>query len=69
MSNWHERFEIMKKSLKNEDGSKMTNEGIAKITELKSTTIKNQTQPKYKPFPKWLKLAIVVFERMSKTQD
>ncbi|MFS4484412.1 hypothetical protein ACKGJY_15465 [Hyunsoonleella sp. 2307UL5-6] len=48
----------MKKSLG------LNNQDIADITELNYNSIKNQTQPN-KDLPKWLKLTIVVFERMS----
>jgi len=43
----------------------LNNQDISDITELNYDSIKNQTQPK-KDLPKWLKLAIVIFERMSK---
>tara|TARA_R110002073_G_C9306245_1_gene567209 strand:+ start:713 stop:877 length:165 start_codon:yes stop_codon:yes gene_type:complete len=42
----------------------LNNQDIADITELNYNSIKNQTQPN-KDLPKWLKLTIVVFERMS----
>jgi len=57
--NWHKRFKQMKKELG------LNNQDISDITELNYDSIKNQTQPK-KDLPKWLKLAIVIFERMSK---
>ena len=56
--NWHNRFKQMKKALG------LNNQDIANITELNYNSIKNQTQPN-KDIPKWLKLTIVVFERMS----
>jgi hypothetical protein len=56
--NWHDRFKQMKKALG------LNNQDIADITELNYNSIKNQTQPN-KDIPKWLKLAIVIFERMS----
>lgn len=56
--NWHDRFKAMKKSLG------LNNQDIADITKLNYNSIKNQTQPN-KDIPKWLKLAIVIFERMS----
>lgn len=56
--NWHDRFKQMKKELG------LNNQEIADITELNYNSIKNQTQPN-KDIPKWLKLAIVIFERMS----
>jgi DNA-binding XRE family transcriptional regulator len=54
---WHKRFKQMKKELG------YTNNDIAEITELNYDSIKNQTQPN-KDIPKWLKLAIVIFERL-----
>ena len=56
--NWHNRFKQMKKVLG------LNNQDIADITELQYNSIKNQTQPN-KDIPKWLKLTIVIFERMS----
>ena len=56
--NWHERFKQMKKALG------LNNQDIANITKLNYNSIKNQTQPN-KDIPKWLKLAIVIFERLS----
>ena len=56
--NWHDRFKAMKKTLG------LNNQDIADITELNYNSIKNQTQPN-KDIPKWLKLAIVIFERLS----
>ena len=56
--NWHNRFKAMKKALR------LNNQDIADITGLNYNSIKNQTQPN-KDLPRWLKLAIVVFERMS----
>ena len=55
---WHNRFKQMKKALG------LKNQDIADITELNYNSIKNQTQPN-KDIPKWLKLAIVIFERLS----
>lgn len=56
--NWHDRFKAMKKELG------LNNQDIADITELNYNSIKNQTQPN-KDIPKWLKLSIVIFERLS----
>lgn len=56
--NWHNRFKEMKRSLG------LNNQDIADITELNYNSVKNQTQPN-KDIPKWLKLAIVIFERLS----
>jgi DNA-binding XRE family transcriptional regulator len=57
--NWHNRFKEMKKALH------YTNGDIAKIIGNTEDSIKSTTQPN-KDLPRWLKLAIVVFERMSK---
>lgn len=56
--NWHNRFKQMKKALG------LNNQDIANITELNYNSIKNQTQPN-NDIPKWLKLAIIIFERLS----
>ena len=60
--NWHDRFKQMKKALG------LNNQDISDITELNYNSIKNQTQPK-KDLPKWLKLTIVVFERISEKKE
>ena len=57
--NWHNRYKEMKKGLG------LTNSDIADIIGNTSDSIKSTTQPN-KELPRWLKLAIVVFERMSK---
>ena len=57
--NWHDRYKAMKKGLV------LTNSDIANIIGNTSDSIKSTTQPN-KELPRWLKLAIVVFERMSK---
>ena len=57
--NWHNRYKEMKSALK------LTNAGIADIIGNTADSIKSTTQPN-KELPRWLKLAIVVFERMSK---
>ena len=57
--NWHDRFKAMKKGLG------LTNSDIADIIGNTSDSVKSTTQPN-KELPRWLKLAIVVFERMSK---
>lgn len=62
--NWHNRFEAFKKGFKNEDGSVTTNKDIAESCELSEGNIKNITKPS-RNFPKQLREAIVVFERMS----
>lgn len=55
--NWHERFKVMK------SGLKLTNSDIAEITGNSADSVKSVTQPN-KEIPRWLKLAIVVYERM-----
>ena len=57
--NWHDRYKAMKKGLG------LTNSDIADIIGNTSDSVKSTTQP-HKDVPRWLKLAIVVFERMSK---
>lgn len=54
---WHERFKGMK------SGLGLTNSDIADITGNSADSVKSVTQPN-KEIPRWLKLAIVVFERM-----
>ena len=56
--NWHDRFKQMKKALG------LNNQDIADITGNTSDSVKSTTQPN-KDLPRWLKLAIVVYERMS----
>ena len=55
--NWHERYKTMK------SGLGLTNSDIAEITGNGSDSVKSVTQPN-KEIPRWLKLAIVVYERM-----
>ena len=57
--NWHNRFKEMKKGLG------MTNKDIAEITGNEYNSVKSVTQPN-KEIPRWLKLAIVVYETMKK---
>lgn len=57
MSKWHERYKAMK------SGLGLTNSDIAKITGNSANSVKSVTQPN-KSIPRWLKLAIWVFERM-----
>ena len=57
--NWHTKYKAMKKALQ------LTNADIAKITGNTPDSIKTTTQPS-KELPRWVKLAIVVFERMDK---
>ena len=60
--NWHDRYKAMKKGLG------LTNSDIADIIGNTPDSIKSTTQPN-KELPRWLKLAIVVFERMSKQKN
>ena len=55
--NWHKRYKAMKLGLG------LTNSDIADITGNSSDSVKSVTQPN-KEIPRWLKLAIVVYERM-----
>ena len=55
--NWYERFKEMKSELG------LTNSDIADIIGNTPDSVKSTTQPN-KELPRWLKLAIVVFERM-----
>lgn len=55
---WHERFRAMKKGLG------YTNSDIAKITGNTPDSIKSRTQPNA-DIPRWLKLAIVVYENLT----
>ena len=54
---WHDRFKAMKSELE------LTNSDIADITGNSADSVKSVTQPN-KEIPRWLKLAIVVYERM-----
>ena len=56
--NWHSRYKAMKK------GMKLTNTDIAEITGNTPESIATTTQPKSK-FPRWAKLAVVIYERLS----
>ena len=55
---WHKRY----KSMKSELG--LTNSDIADIIGNSADSVKSVTQPN-KEIPRWLKLAIVVYERLS----
>ena len=55
--NWHIRYKAMK------SGLGLTNSDIADITGNSADSVKSVTQPN-KKIPRWLKLAIVVYERM-----
>lgn len=56
--NWHKRFKAMK------SGLGLTNSDIADITGNSADSVKSVTQPN-KEIPRWLKLAIVIYERKS----
>ena len=56
---WHDRYKAMKKGLN------LTNADISDIIGNTPDSVKSTTQPN-KDLPRWLKLAIVVYERMSK---
>ncbi len=56
--NWHNRFKAMK------SGLGLTNSDIADITGNSADSVKSVTQPN-KEIPRWLKLAIVIYERLS----
>ena len=60
--NWHERFKAMK------SGLGLTNSDIANIIGNSSDSVKSVTQPN-KEIPRWLKLAIVVYERLSEQNN
>ena len=45
-------------------GLKLTNSDIAEITGNTSDSVKSSTQPN-KDLPRWVKLSIVIYERMS----
>jgi len=55
--NWHKRYKAMK------SGLGLTNSDIADITGNGADSVKSVTQPN-KDIPRWLKLAVVVYERM-----
>lgn len=54
--NWNARYKAMKKGLK------YTNSDIAEITGNTPESIATTTQPNSK-FPRWAKLAVVIYER------
>ena len=60
--NWHSRFKAMK------SGLGLNNPDIAQITGNSSDSVKSVTQPN-KEIPRWLKLAIVVYERLSEQNN
>ena len=57
--NWHKRYKAMK------SGLWLTNSDIADIIGNTPDSVKSTTQPN-KDLPRWLKLAIVVYERLTK---
>lgn len=60
--NWHNRFKAMK------SGLGLTNSDIADITGNSADSVKSVTQPN-KEIPRWLKLAIVIYERLSEQNN
>tara|TARA_B100000768_G_scaffold177560_1_gene191925 strand:+ start:307 stop:480 length:174 start_codon:yes stop_codon:yes gene_type:complete len=56
--NWHKRYKAMK------SGLGLTNSDIADIIGNSADSVKSVTQPN-KEIPRWLKLAIFVYERMT----
>ena len=62
MMGWHNRFKAMKSELR------LTNSDIADITGNSADSVKSVTQPN-KEIPRWLKLAIVIYERLSEQNN
>ena len=60
--NWHNRYKAMK------SGLGLNNSDIAKIIGNSADSVKSVTQPN-KEIPRWLKLAIVVYERLSEQNN
>ncbi len=60
--NWHNRYKTMK------SGLGLTNSDIAEITGNSADSVKSVTQPN-KDIPRWLKLAIVIYERLSEQNN
>jgi len=60
--NWHNRYKEMKSRLG------LTNSDIADITGNSADSVKSVTQPN-KDIPRWLKLAIVIYERLSEQNN
>lgn len=60
--NWYNRFKAMK------SGLGLTNSDIADIIGNSADSVKSVTQPN-KEIPRWLKLAIVVYERLSQQNN
>jgi len=59
---WHKRYKAMK------SGLGLTNSDIADITGNSADSVKSVTQPN-KDIPRWLKLAIVIYERLSEQNN
>ena len=59
---WHNRYKAMKQELG------LTNSNIADIIGNTVDSVKSVTQPN-KEIPRWLKLAIVVYERLSEKNN
>ena len=60
--NWHKRYKAMK------SGLGLTNSDISDITGNSADSVKSVTQPN-KEIPRWLKLSIVVYERLIKQNN
>lgn len=60
--NWHNRYKAMK------SGLGLTNSDIADITGNSADSVKSVTQPN-KEIPRWLKLTIVIYERLSEQNN
>ena len=59
---WHNRYKAVK------SGLGLTNSDIANITGNSADSVKSVTQPN-KEIPRWLKLAIVIYERLSEQNN
>ena len=59
---WHNRYKAMKQELG------LTNSNIADIIGNTVDSVKSVTQPN-KEIPRWLKLAIVVYDRLSEQNN
>ena len=60
--NWHNRYKAMK------SGLGLTNSDIADIIGNSADSVKSVTQPN-KDITRWLKLAIVIYERLSEQNN
>lgn len=67
--NWHDRYKNTLQGLAKIDlannGGKFGNKEVAEITGHTENSVKSMTQPN-KKIPRWLKLAIVIYEKLSK---